>query len=121
MGIFTSLKVKFDRGTNTETNTSFVVKLYDSFVSHFTSILLKLYLGHGQWFTDIMTWDSLNKEWEKLTSISFGRRHHSSIIVGNYIYLLGGFIRHRDITGSFVRNLKFSLKYIYFQYVFMWL
>jgi len=59
-------------------------------------------LGHGQWFTDIMTWDSLNKEWEKLTSISFGRRHHSSIIVGNYIYLLGGFIRHRDITDSVV-------------------
>ena len=96
----------------------FCCEIVWQFCKPFYFYFIETFLGHGQWFTDIMTWDSLNKKWEKLTSISFGRRHHSSIIVGNYIYLLGGFIRHRDITGSFVRNPKFSLKSIYFQYVF---
>ncbi|KAJ9578774.1 hypothetical protein L9F63_004982 [Diploptera punctata] len=63
----------------------------------------ELLLGHGNWNCSIWKYDLITESWTYETSISTPRRHHSICCHGDYIYIIGGFGRHRVIMNSVER------------------
>lgn len=57
-------------------------------------------LGYGNWHQSIWKYDVIREMWNFETSISSPRRHHSVCCLGGYIYIIGGFGRHRVIMDS---------------------
>ncbi|XP_069689017.1 kelch-like protein 38 isoform X1 [Periplaneta americana] len=57
-------------------------------------------LGYGNWNKSIWKYDVIREVWKYETSIASPRRHHSVCCMGDYIYIIGGFGRHRVIMDS---------------------
>jgi len=57
-------------------------------------------LGHSNWSKNVTTWSSFKRRWEHVTTMDSVRRHHTMVIMGRVVYLLGGFGKHRIILDS---------------------
>ncbi|XP_068081135.1 kelch-like protein 7 isoform X1 [Anabrus simplex] len=57
-------------------------------------------LGYGNWNNTIWKYNIWKEEWIYETSLVSPRRHHSVCAMGDDIYIIGGFGRHRVITDS---------------------
>ncbi|XP_033608877.1 uncharacterized protein LOC111868261 isoform X2 [Cryptotermes secundus] len=57
-------------------------------------------LGYGNWHQSVWKYDVIREMWNFETSIASPRRHHSVCYLDDYIYIIGGFGRHRVIMDS---------------------
>nr|CAD7258473.1 unnamed protein product [Timema shepardi] len=57
-------------------------------------------LGHSNWNRSVWRYNVLREEWGFETSLPFHRRHHSVCVMGDDMYLIGGFGRHRIIMDT---------------------
>lgn len=57
-------------------------------------------LGYGNWHQSVWKYDVIREIWNFETRISSPRRHHSVCYLDDYIYIIGGFGRHRVIMDS---------------------
>ena len=55
---------------------------------------------HKEWYKQVWCYDSLKNTWRIITELPTPRRHHSIAVNGNFVYVIGGFGRHRIIQNT---------------------
>jgi hypothetical protein len=62
----------------------------------------EVHLGHSRWSHGVWAGDSL-QGWREAGQLESGRRHHAAVLCGDWLYLVGGYGRHRDPLASVER------------------
>ena len=57
-------------------------------------------LGRNKWALDVCCFDVLRCVWSQVTKLQAPRRHHSAIGWDHFLYLIGGFGKHRILQDS---------------------
>ncbi|XP_046645751.1 kelch-like protein 40b isoform X1 [Daphnia pulicaria] len=64
--------------------------------------------GYSNWQNSVWRWDSFKNIWNIETSLLSSRRHHSLCVYEEFIYLIGGYGKHRIILDSVDRYDTFK-------------
>lgn len=64
--------------------------------------------GYSNWQNSVWRWDSFKNIWNIETSLLSSRRHHSICVHEEFIYLIGGYGKHRIILDSVDRYDTFK-------------
>ena len=57
-------------------------------------------LGRNKWALDVCRFDTLRRVWSQVTTLPSPRRHHTAIGWDQFLYLIGGFGKHRILLDS---------------------